>query len=130
MYEKVTKGFLVKVKPVFLDEQSRPAESRFFWAYTIIIENKGTLHATLRTRHWEITDGNGRKQVVDGDGVVGEQPVFRPGTVFQYTSGCPLSTASGVMVGTYGMLTQTGEPFDIDIPAFSLDSPYDRHSVN
>ena len=82
------------------------------------------------TRHWMITDGLGRMQEVRGDGVVGEQPTLQPGQSFEYTSGCPLTTPSGMMVGSYGMIQRTGGRFDVDIPAFSLDCPHDQHSLN
>jgi ApaG protein len=130
MYEKTTRGIRVSAQPQFLEGQSQPDNGKFVWAYTIVIENNGTETVTLKTRHWVISDGRGVKQEVQGDGVVGEQPTLKPGDSFQYTSGCPLSTPSGIMVGSYGMITLKGEPFDIDIPAFSLDSPYDKHSVN
>jgi ApaG protein len=130
MYEAVTESIRVTVKPDFLDSQSRPETSTFVWAYTITVENAGVETVTLLTRHWVITDGLGRRQDVRGDGVVGEQPTLLPGQRFEYTSGCPLSTPSGMMVGSYGMVTASGRPFDVSIPAFSLDSPHDRHSVN
>ncbi len=130
MYEKITRNIKVHVAPQFLAGQSRPDESRFVWAYTITLKNLGTETVTLLTRHWIITDAFGYKQDVKGDGVVGETPTLRPGESFQYTSGCPLATPSGIMVGSYGMTTKHGEMFDIAIPAFSLDSPHDRHSVN
>jgi ApaG protein len=82
------------------------------------------------SRYWKITDAFGRIQEVRGDGVVGEQPTLKPGENFQYTSGCPLSTPNGFMVGSYHMKNQHGETFDVDVPAFSLDSPYGEHSVN
>ncbi len=130
MYEKITRNIKVRVEPQFLAGQSRPDESKYVWAYTIRLENLGADTVTLLTRHWIITDGNGIKQEIKGDGVVGETPTLRPGESFQYTSGCPLATPSGIMVGRYGMTTKHGEVFEIDIPAFSLDSPHDRHSVN
>jgi ApaG protein len=130
MYEKVTRGIKVHVAPQFLPGQSKPDEGKFVWAYTISIENHSPDTVTLLTRHWVITDANGTKQEVRGNGVVGETPTLEPGQRFQYTSGCPLATPSGIMTGSYGMTTKHGEMFDIDIPAFSLDSPHDRHSVN
>jgi ApaG protein len=130
MYEKITRNIKIHVEPQFLAGQSRPDESKFVWAYTISLQNLGHETVTLLTRHWIITDAMGHKQEVKGDGVVGETPTLRPGESFQYTSGCPLSTPSGIMVGTYGMTTKHGEMFQIEIPAFSLDSPHDRHSVN
>ena len=86
--------------------------------------------ATRRARAWEITDENGRREEVRGAGVVGEQPVLEPGERFEYTSGCPLGTPSGLMVGTYFMVADSGENFEVAIPAFSLDSPYAKRSVN
>ncbi len=130
MYETITRGIRVVARPQFLDSQSKPAENKFVWAYTITIENHGPETVTLRSRYWDITDAKGLKQEVRGGGVVGEQPTLPPGHSFQYTSGCPLNTPSGVMVGSYGMVTADGEHFDAAIPAFSLDSPYDKHSVN
>ncbi len=130
MYQAVTELIRVTVRPEFLDSQSQPENSKFIWAYTITVENGSIETVTLLTRHWVITDGHGRRQVVRGDGVVGEQPSLRPGQRFEYTSGCPLSTPSGMMVGSYGMVTASGRPFDIAIPAFSLDSPHDKHSLN
>jgi ApaG protein len=130
MYEVTTRNIRVVAKPQFLESQSRPGDSKFVWAYTISLENRGGETVTLLTRHWVITDARGHKQEVNGDGVVGETPTLKPGESFQYTSGCPLNTPSGMMVGSYGMTTKHGEMFEIAIPAFSLDSPYDRHSVN
>lgn len=130
MYETTTHEFRVRVNPLFLDGQSDPSSGKYFWSYTITVENLGTQTATLKTRHWEITDGLGRKQVVEGDGVVGEQPTLKPGQSFQYTSGCPLTTPSGMMMGRYGMVGEDGQRFAIDVPAFSLDSPHDRRSIN
>lgn len=130
MYQAVTEHIKVTVMPQFVEGQSLPENGKFVWAYTIIVENHGPDTVTLLTRHWIITDGHGRRQDVRGDGVVGEQPTLRPGQKFEYTSGCPLTTPSGMMVGSYGMVTDKGRPFDVAIPAFSLDSPHDRHSLN
>ena len=130
MYQSVTDHIKVTVVPQFIEGQSNPAENKFVWAYTITMENQGLETVTLLTRHWQITDGIGRRQDVRGDGVVGEQPTLGPGQSFQYTSGCPLNTPSGLMVGSYSMMAATGRSFNVAIPAFSLDSPHDRHSVN
>jgi ApaG protein len=130
MYEAVTENIKVSVKPQFLEGQTKPEEDKYVWAYTITVQNLGNETVTLLTRHWIITDGFGRRQDVRGDGVVGEQPKLGPGQSFQYTSGCPLTTPSGMMVGSYGMITSAGRVFDVVIPAFSLDSPHDQHSVN
>lgn len=130
MYSATTKGITVIVKPTFLEDQSQPSERYFVWAYHVRIENNGTQTVQLRTRHWRITDGAGRLQEVKGDGVVGEQPTLSPGQAFEYTSGCPLGTPSGIMVGSYQMLAATGEAFDVAIPAFSLDSPHETPRLN
>ncbi len=130
MYSSITRDIRIQVEPQFLEGQSRPDEAKFVWAYTITVENRGGETVTLRSRYWKITDGFGRIQEVRGDGVVGEQPTLQPGENFQYTSGCPLATPNGMMVGSYLMQNQYGETFDVDVPAFSLDSPYDNHSVN
>lgn len=130
MYSSATRNIHVHVMPHFLEGQSRPEEEKYVWAYTITVENRSAETVTLRSRYWKITDAFGRVQEVRGDGVVGEQPTLKPGENFQYTSGCPLSTPTGFMVGSYTMRTQAGEKFEVAIPAFSLDSPHDRHSVN
>jgi len=130
MYRTVTRDIEVTVSPSFLSDRSSPDNGYFFWAYSIEITNKGQETVQLKTRHWRITDANGRLQEVKGAGVVGEQPVLKPGESFEYTSGVPLPTPSGFMVGTYGMVTQTGETFDIDIPAFSLDCAHAARTIN
>src|SRR6267378_7164928 len=130
MYQAVTRNIAVTVSPRFMPERSSSEESRYFWAYTIEIRNGGDRTVQLKTRHWVITDGVGQKQEVRGAGVVGEEPVLKPGENFEYTSGVPLPTPSGFMVGTYGMVTEAGEPFDIDIPAFSLDLPQGSRTLN
>src|SRR5262249_30386311 len=119
MYRALTRSIEVSVTPRFLEERSSPDKGQYFWAYTIEIVNRGGETVQLKTRHWRITDGLGRTQEVRGAGVVGEQPVLKPGQSFEYTSGVPLTTASGFMAGTYGMVTDRGEKFDIEIPAFS-----------
>jgi ApaG protein len=129
-YRAITRDIEVSVEPRFLEEQSRPESSQYFWAYTIEIANHGAETVQLRTRHWRITDGHGRLQEVRGPGVVGEQPILAPGDSFIYTSGCPLETPDGVMVGAYRMMTEAGDEFDVDIPAFSLDSPHSKRVLN
>ena len=124
MYSATTRSITVTVVSQYLEDQSSPADSHFVWAYRVRIENHGDQTVQLRRRHWRITDGLGRMQEVRGPGVVGEQPVLAPGQTFEYTSGTPLSTPSGIMVGTYQMETGNGEQFNVDIPAFSLDSPH------
>lgn len=123
MYRAVTRSIQVTVTLTYVDEQSSPPDGRYFWAYHVEIENLGTETVQLRTRYWRITDAQGRVQEVRGAGVVGQTPVLAPGERFDYTSGCPLDTPQGIMVGEYGMVTDRGEAFTIAIPAFSLDSP-------
>jgi ApaG protein len=130
MYEAVTKGIRVRVQPEYLEEESAPVDGRYVWAYTIDIINEGTETVQLKTRHWRITDSAGRTEEVRGPGVVGETPVLEPGASFRYTSGCPLKTPSGIMVGSYQMATEDGGRIEVAIPAFSLDSPHARRSLN
>lgn len=130
MYSQTTCGIVVTVKPFYLDDQSSPADNHYVWAYRVRIENRGEQTVQLMSRHWIITDAIGRTQEVTGPGVVGEQPVLRPGDGYEYTSGTPLPTPSGIMRGTYEMAGEQGETFNIVIPAFSLDSPHDRPSLN
>jgi ApaG protein len=125
MYSKTTQAIEVSVKPIYLDEQSAPDEGRFVWAYQVRIENKGDKRVQLLNRYWRITDALGRIHEVRGAGVVGEQPVLLPGEAFEYTSGTPLPTSSGFMVGTYEMVSDSGDRFEVDIPAFSLDCPHE-----
>jgi ApaG protein len=130
MYSQTTRGITVTVRPVYLDDQSDPTENRYVWAYQVRIANQGDITVQLLRRHWVITDALGRVQEVRGAGVVGEQPVLQPGQSFEYTSGTPLPTSSGIMVGTYEMEAETGEVFDIAVPAFSLDSPHEAVRLN
>jgi ApaG protein len=130
MYRAVTNGVQVTVEPRFVAEESQPDDGRWFWAYQIEIRNLGGEEVRLRTRHWRITDATGRTQEVRGAGVVGEQPVLKPGQAFTYTSGCPLPTPSGIMVGSYRMEGESGAEFDVAIPAFSLDSPDEARTLN
>ena len=120
----------VDVETSYLDEQSDPKERRYVFSYTITIRNEGRVPAKLLTRHWIITDANGKVQEVRGEGVVGEQPTLAPGERFEYTSGVPLTTASGFMTGRYQMVSDSGERFEIDVPTFSLDSPDGRRVLN
>jgi ApaG protein len=130
MYEATTRAIKVTVRPQYLPDQSDPSQAQFVWAYHVRLENTGTETVQLKSRHWKIRDGNGRLQEVKGPGVVGKTPVLRPGESFEYSSGTPLSTSSGIMSGTYQMVTEGGERFDIEIPTFSLDSPAASRSVN
>lgn len=130
MYERVTRGVRVAVEPSYLDDQSDPDEGQYLWSYTVTIENNGPEAVQLMSRYWHITDAVGHTQEVSGPGVVGAQPVIEPGQAFQYTSGCPLPTASGHMVGHYQMLLASGEAFDAEIPPFILESPHERRQVH
>jgi ApaG protein len=130
MYSQTTRSIKVTVKPFYLEDQSSPVDDHYVWAYQVRIENCGRETVQLRRRHWRITDNRGRMQEVRGPGVVGEQPVLGPGETFEYTSGTPLPTPSGIMVGTYDMETREGETFAVDIPAFSLDSPHQPVRIN
>jgi ApaG protein len=129
-YEAETEGLIVRVTPAFIDEESSPAEGRYLWAYHVEIENRGQRTLQLLTRHWHITDREGRVQEVKGAGVVGQTPVLRPGARFEYTSGCPLNSPSGMMQGTYHLEDDQGGVLEARIPLFTLDSPYDRRAPN
>ena len=130
MYKAVTRAIEVSVEPSFMPDRSSAEKHYFFWAYRIVIANRGTETVQLKRRHWIITDATGREQVVKGEGVVGEQPTINPGETYGYTSGVPLPTPSGFMTGRYQMVTAAGERFEIDIPAFSLDSPGASRTLN
>jgi len=123
MFQTKTNDILVTAQPIYLEDQSLPEEGQYIWAYQIRIENQGNQRIQLINRHWEIIDAQGRKEVVDGPGVVGEQPILEPGESYEYTSGCPLSTPSGFMSGNYEMEDMQGSLFKVDIPAFPLDLP-------
>ena len=118
-----TRGISVRVSVSFLAEQSEPERGRWFWAYHIRIENDGDQAVQLLTRHWIITDGRGARHAVEGEGVVGEQPLILPGGSYDYVSGCPLSTPTGSMQGSYHVVGEDGEGFDITIPKFALTAP-------
>ena len=130
MYEATTDGIRVTVRPMFLEEHSEPADDHYVWAYHVTIENLGERTVQLVNRYWRITDAKGAVQEVHGPGVVGEQPVLAPGERFEYTSGTPLTTPSGVMMGTYEMEGPDGAMFDVAVPAFSLDSPHEAARMN
>ena len=129
-YSAVTEGIGVEVEPFYLEDRSDPSEGRYVWAYRVTIENRSNRRVQLLSRYWHITDANGRVEEVRGDGVVGEQPELKPGDSYQYTSGCPLPTPSGIMVGTYTMQRGEDELFDVAIPAFSLDLPGAKRTLN
>lgn len=117
----------VTAAPQFVADQSDPDGERYVFAYTITIENTGTVAAQLISRHWIITDGNLRVQEVRGLGVIGEQPLLRPGEKYEYTSGCQLETPVGTMRGTYQMVAEDGSPFEAAIPEFTLSIPRVLH---
>ena len=120
---ETTRGITVRVSVSYLAEQSEPARGRWFWAYHIRIENEGEGAVQLLTRHWIITDGRGARHSVEGEGVVGEQPLIAPHASYDYVSGCPLSTTTGAMQGSYRMVDEDGATFDVVIPKFALHAP-------
>lgn len=130
MYRALTRGIQVTVTPEYRPERSEPEESQFFWAYHVEIVNLSGERVQLRARYWRITDATGKVQEVRGPGVIGEQPVIEPGAAFDYVSGCPLTTPSGFMVGHYLMVSERNEPFQVEIPTFSLDSPHVDRTLN
>ncbi|MBV8060626.1 MAG: Co2+/Mg2+ efflux protein ApaG [Alphaproteobacteria bacterium] len=129
-YNAVTRQIRVGVQPFYMQEQSAPDDCHFVWSYHVVIENHGPETVQLISRYWRITDAHGEVHEVRGMGVIGEQPTLEPGDAYQYTSGVPLATPSGIMEGAYQMQNEKGEPFDIVIPAFSLDSPYQPVRLN
>ena len=130
MYRATTRNVQVTVTPEYSSDRSSPGEDEYFWAYTIEILNLGEEAVQLISRHWKITDANGRTEEVKGAGVVGKQPTLKQGERFEYTSGVPLRTSSGLMTGTYQMVTDLGEQFDAEVPAFSLDAPNVKRVVH
>lgn len=131
MYIKTTKGVKVTAVPTYLQDQSEPAVNHYVWAYTIQIENLGGKTVQLQSRYWRITNGLGQLQEVRGEGVVGEKPILKTGEKYQYTSGAALTTPSGIMMGSYQMTeSDSGKIFEVEIPAFSLDSPFEMMRPN
>ena len=130
MYSKTTNGVTVTVTPYFLDDQSSPQESHFVWAYQVNIKNTGNTSIRLNHRNWLIIDAYGKVLNVQGEGVVGEFPTIKPGESFEYTSGTPLKTNNGIMQGFYLVSQENGEKLKIDIPTFSLDSPYNKKNIH
>ena len=130
MYRALTRDIEVVVEPFYLEEQSDPEDDRYVWGYRIVISNNSDLTVRLVNRYWNITDQNGVVDEVSGAGVVGEQPTLGPGDTYEYSSGCPLDTPSGMMFGHYSMENDEGETFEVDIPAFSLDSPGLMRTLN
>ena len=124
MSNAITNGIRVTVSSNYIPAQSAPKARRYVFAYTVRIANEGTEAAQLKSRHWIITDGNGKVEEVRGPGVVGEQPLLKPGEHFEYTSGCVLETPRGSMEGTYQMVRADGSGFDATIAPFALMLPY------
>ena len=122
-YIAITRGIAVSVEVTYLEANSSPGNSQYFWAYRVTIENQGRETVQLRSRHWMITNAHGELTEVKGPGVIGKEPFLDPGESFTYTSGAPLNTPSGMMGGAYQMESESGERFDIEIPTFSLDRP-------
>ncbi len=130
MYSRVTRDIEITVLPEFVPERSNAEEGQYFWAYTVEIANQGSSTVQVTARHWKITDANGHLEEVKGAGIVGEQPVLKPGEIFRYTSGCPLTTSSGIMAGAYQVVDEDGGAFEVEVPTFSLDSPFTKRVLN
>ena len=130
MYSCTTRDIEITVLPEFMPDRSDAGKRHYVWAYTVEIANGGETTVQVTDRHWKITDANGHLEEVRGPGVVGEKPVLKPGEMFRYTSGCPLTTPSGIMAGTYRVVEEGGAVFDAVIPAFSLDSPFAARVLN
>tara|TARA_A200000113_G_scaffold143181_1_gene128686 strand:- start:2055 stop:2447 length:393 start_codon:yes stop_codon:yes gene_type:complete len=130
MYSKTTNGVTVTVTPYFLEDQSSPQEDHYVWAYQVNIRNTSSNTIKLNHRNWVIIDANGKIMNIQGEGVVGEFPILHPGESFEYTSGTPLKTSNGFMQGFYMMSQNNGEQLKIDIPTFSLDSPYGKKNLH
>lgn len=123
MFHQTTKNILVSVMPAYIDERSKPEEGLYFWAYRVTIKNNSENSIQILKRFWQISNNMGQIETVEGEGIVGEKPHINPGDFYEYTSGCPLNTNSGIMVGQYEAIHQNGKKLMIDIPAFSLDLP-------
>ena len=130
MFTAVSHEIVVSVEPSYLPGESEPDDHRYVWSYRVVIANHGRRAVQLVTRFWEITDANGLRRTVTGPGVVGQQPIIEPGEAFEYSSGCPLTTPSGIMAGSYRMVDDRGTALDVTIPAFSLDVPQAARTLN
>lgn len=130
MYEKITHNIKIQVTPDYLPDQSHPDEDHYVWSYRVRIENNSDMIVQLKSRYWKITDNAGHSHEVEGEGVIGQQPTLAPGEMFEYTSGTPLATPGGMMTGTYKMTDIHGHSFIVDIPPFSLDSPYQHAAIH
>ena len=129
-YAEITGSVTVRVAPHYLPDQSDPERGYFVWAYHVRVENSGVQPVRLMARRWMITDGDGHIEQVEGDGVVGVQPLIPPGGAYDYVSGCPLATASGRMQGCYVMMGEDGSRFSVMIPAFLLEQSDRRPPVH
>ena len=130
MYSETTKKINITVEPFYLEDQSEPINNHYVWAYKIIINNLSNDTVQLKNRYWKIIDSNGVENEVRGPGVIGEQPIIKPGEKYEYVSGAPLTTPSGFMQGHYEMINNDGKNFDVKIPLFPLDIPDERNLVH
>ena len=130
IYRATTHGFDVEVAPQYQPTHSDPSEGRWVWSYHVTIRNRSDRPARLLSRYWQIVDAEGREEIVQGPGVVGQTPRIEPGDSFEYHSGCPLPTPSGTMGGHYEMRADSGDTFRVDIPAFALEVPGGRRTLN
>ena len=130
MYTKTTNKINITVNPYYLEDQSEPEDQHYVWAYQVTINNLSSHSVQLKNRYWKIIEGNGFKQEVSVQGVVGEQPIQKKKKKFEYTSGTPLSTPTGFMEGHYEMEKTNGKKFEASIPTFSLDSPFTVNKLN
>lgn len=130
VYQSITRNIRVCASPIYLERESSPEQSSYVWAYTITVENLGNETVQLLSRYWHITDDHGQVHEVEGEGVVGERPILTPGASFEYTSAVPIKTPSGIMRGHYVMITDAQESFQVEVPAFSLDSPDSQAPIN
>ncbi len=129
-YKKITHNIEISVIPEYQTDRSQPDNHLYIWSYRVRLENQGDVTVTLRQRCWHITDALGHTEVVRGAGVIGEQPTLAPGESYEYSSGTPLATPSGIMLGTYDMEKEDGDWITVEIPAFSLDSPHEHSRMN
>ena len=129
-YMETTNYISVSVSPEYLHQQSEPSDNRFTWAYHVHIENLGKTTTQVLARHWKITDIKGQSHEIVGDGLVGKQPILKPGEIFQYSSGTPLSTSSGFMSGSFLLVSEGGKLFNAVVPSFSLDGPLPNRSLH
>lgn len=127
MFEATTHGIRIEVLPAYVEDQSDPAQSYYFFSYRVRIQNTSGRRVQLLSRHWIITDAYGKTEEVEGPGVVGQQPTLNPGETFEYSSFCPLATPTGSMAGSYTMVDAKGEQLEVEIPKFILTEPNHYH---